>query len=137
MPKSENTPRTTFLSSLDRCKESASFIPAFYDHFLNSSDEVRQKFKNTDFEQQEHMLLRSLELTAMAVSGDPAGLRELRDRSETHDRHHLNIEPWFYELWLQSIIQTARDFDPQWTEDIENAWRTILGHVITHMVAHY
>jgi hypothetical protein len=133
----EATPKELFLRSLERCKQSRAFIPAFYDHFLKSSDAVKEKFRFTDFEKQEHMLLRSLELCARAADGDPEGLRELRDRAETHDRRHLDVDACFYSLWLNAIILTASDFDPEWDSEIERAWRTILGHVIDHMVLHY
>ena len=80
------------------------------------------------------MLRRSLELTAGATAGTPEALREINERATTHDRHHLNIEPALYDVWLETMIETARDFDDQWDETIEAAWRRILGYVIQHMV---
>lgn len=112
-------------------------MPAFYGRFLASSEEVRHKFRHTDFDNQHRMLLRSLELTATATEGDCAGLRELKERGETHDRHHLDIGPHLYELWLSAIVETASEFDAEWTDEVERAWRTILSHVIDHMVTHY
>lgn len=44
------------------------------------------------------MLLRSLKLVAGATAGEPKSLREIRQRAETHDRYHLNIEPEHYDL---------------------------------------
>ena len=55
----------------------------------------------------------------------------------THDRRHLNIEPRLYDLWRASLIETSRQFDDQWDEDIEKAWYTVLEHVISYMVKHY
>ena len=101
------SPKDCFLESVNRCAGCAGFLPAFYHRFLSSSHEVREKFQDTDFEQQNRMLLRSLRLSAGATAGRPESLRELRDRAETHDRHHLNIEPRLYDLWLKSIIDTA------------------------------
>ncbi len=83
------------------------------------------------------MLLRSLKLAAGATSGDPESLRELNERAETHDRHHLDIQPKHYEAWRTTIIETAKEFDPSWNEEVEEAWHTILGHVIKHMIRHY
>ncbi len=74
----EATPKQLFLLSLDRCADDEQFIPAFYERFLATSDEIRHKFRHTDFEHQNQMLLRSLKLSAGATSGDPASLRELR-----------------------------------------------------------
>lgn len=137
MSQDEATPKNLFLQSVDRCASSEGFIPAFYIRFLSNSNEVREKFQDTNFRQQNRMLLRSLRLSAGATAGDLASLREIRERAETHDRHHLNIEPRLYKLWLAAIIETAREFDNEWNDDVEAAWRAVLAHVIDHMVRYY
>ncbi len=131
------SPKEHFLQSLDRCCHDENFIPSFYERFLASSDEVKSKFQNTDFEEQNQKLIRSLRLAADATSGLPEALREVRERAETHDRHHLNIKPHFYDVWLESVIETASDYDMEWSEQIEAAWRKTLGHVIEHMIKFY
>jgi len=83
------------------------------------------------------MLLNSLRLAAGASAGVPDSLREIRERAVTHDRDHLNIKPELYEIWLESVIETARDFDDFWNESIEESWNTILGFVIQHMIKYY
>ncbi|QDT08123.1 globin [Stieleria marina] len=133
----DGTHKDLFLGSLDRCSENRNFIPVFYERFLSRSDAIRDKFKNTDFEKQNEMLLRSLKLAAGATSGDPSSLREIRERAETHDRHHLNIEPSMYETWMTTVIEVASEYDTAWTDEVEEAWTAILGHVITHMVKFY
>ena len=133
----DESPKDCFLQSLDRCRRNIEFIPKFYERFLSSSDEIRDKFKFTDFEKQNQMLLRSLKLAAGATSGDRESLREIRERAETHNRQHLNIEPALYDLWLSCVIDVAREFDEQWNESIEDAWNAILGYVIRHMIKYY
>lgn len=131
------TRKERFLDSLDRCANNDKFIPAFYSRFLESSDEIRFKFRNTDFEKQNAMLLQSLRLAAGATNGDAESLSEVRSRADTHNRKQLNIEPRFYDLWLSSVIETASEYDPLWDDSIENAWETILRHVINQMVKYY
>jgi len=131
------THKDLFIESLHRCAESEKFVPAFYERFLASSLEIRLKFKNTDFRHQNRMLLRSLKLIAAATAGEQEGLEELRLRAETHDRTHLNIRPELYDFWREAIIATAREFDSEWNETIEDSWQQILGHVIFHMTKHY
>ena len=133
----ELPPKERFLSSLDRCSNHESFIPSFYERFLGHSKEIREKFAHTDFDKQNQMLLRSLRLSAGATAGQPESLREIRERAETHDRHHLNIEPRLYDTWLTTVVNTAREFDPEWDDTIEEAWKTVLGHVISLMIRHY
>ena len=123
-----------FLASLTRCTESAEFVPAFYRRFMSTSEEVREKFAETDFEQQNRMLVQSLRLVAEATAGDSHGMHELRLRAETHDRHHLDIRPGLYELWFDAVIDTAREYDDGWTPAIEDAWRRTLKYAIDFMV---
>ena len=133
----QHTHKELFLDSLNRCAADNGFISAFYKRFLNSSDEVRRKFRFTDFKKQEAMLLGSLRLIAGATAGDSEALHELRERATTHDRYHLNIKAELYDLWLAAIVDTAKEFDPQWSAEVEESWHTILGHVVQHMVRHY
>ncbi len=133
----ETTPKEIFRKSLERCTQSSEFIPTFYDRFVASSPEVRRKFAHTDFAKQNKMLLRSLKLAAAATAGDSEGLREITERAESHDRHHLNIKAHLYELWRTALLETARRFDKQWDTATEAAWKTILGHVIRRMIKFY
>ena len=120
-----------FLESLERCTRSKKFIPAFYSRFLSASDDISDKFRHTDFERQNRML------AALAVDGQPDGLRDIRERAVSHSRQHLNIEPYLYNYWRSALIETSRQFDDQWDDDIEEAWLTILEHVINQMIKHY
>jgi hemoglobin-like flavoprotein len=130
-------PKDIFLRSLERCARSRKFMPAFYNRFLSTSDVIRDKFKNTNFENQHRMLIRSLRLAAHAAAGQPDALQEIRERALTHDRYHLHIEPNLYDHWRSALIETSREFDDKWDDDVEKAWYTILGHVINHMIKYY
>ena len=132
-----STDRSLFHDSLERCICSDRFIPAFYERFTSSSDEVKLRFVRTNFEKQNEMLKRSLSLIEAATEGKPEGLRELNERAETHDRYHLKIKPELYELWRSAVLETAREFDSQWDDEIENAWQHILDFAIAYMVRRY
>lgn len=131
------TPKDQFIESLNRCLKHEQFIPTFYQRFMASSKEVRDRFQDTDFNRQNQMLIRSLNLAARATEGEQEALQELKERARTHDRFHLNIRPELYELWLASILETARKFDDRWTEEIQSAWMSILGYVIKYMIRRY
>ena len=131
------TPKEQFMGSLARCKSNDRFIPDFYERFMASSDDVRRRFRFTSFEKQNRMLLKSLILSSAATEGDPKALAELTERAETHDHAHLNIKPELYDLWLESLISTAQEFDSEWSDSIEHAWRKILGFVIHRMITKY
>lgn len=133
----ELTPKDQFLQSLERCSLSSDFLDTFYNRFLGSSEEIRQKFQKTDMDLQKQMLLKSLKLSAGATAGSREALAEISDRAESHDRNHLDIPPRLYAYWLDSLIASAERFDSEWDDSVEAAWRRILGHVINHMARKY
>ncbi len=132
-----NVHKDRFLFSLDRCAQSKEFIPTFYDNFISSSQEVRDKFLNTDFNRQNQMLLNSLRVACEAVFGNAEALRELEERGQTHSRQHLNIKPELYDLWLSSLIKAARTFDKHWDIEVEISWNFVLSEVVHHMLKYY
>jgi len=125
------TPKEAFLASLERCEASDRFAPRFYRRFLSASEEIARMFRFTDFSRQQRMLIKSLELSAKATLGDPEGLREIQARTESHQRLAITAE--MYDVWLASAIATARECDPEWDAEIQQAWRTLLGFIVRHM----
>ena len=69
--------------------------------------------------------------------GGIAGDLYLEYIAKRHDRHHLNIEPELYGLWLEALIATVREFDTEFDLSVENAWRSVLGYGIEYMISHY
>lgn len=126
-----------FLGSLHRCESNEGFIPAFYARLISSSDLVKYKFRKTNFEAQNQMLIKSLKLVSGVTCNEQDALQELRLRAETHNQAHLNIKPELYEYWQVALVSTAAEVDPEWNEDIERAWNTILDTVVNHMIRHY
>lgn len=130
-------PKEHFLKSLERCKKKSTFLDAFYDRFLSSSEEVADMFKYTDFERQHRMLIHSLEMASHSVEGDPEALHMLSEQAVRHSRENLDIRPGLYPVWLEAIIEAASEHDPFWDGTVEEAWRTVLGHIIHHMISKY
>ena len=122
-----------FDDSLARCLSKHGFLDRFYERFLASSDEVREKFRHTDFQRQKQMLEDSLFLMT-SVSGAPAEELEELDRvARRHGRHDLDIGPELYDLWLESLLQAVREYDGHFDRDVERAWRNVLAEGIEFM----
>ena len=47
------------------------------------------------------------------------------------------IAPELYEEWLESLIQTVREFDLEFTDEVELSWRVVLSPGITYMKFRY
>lgn len=115
-----------FVGSLSRCLENPSFLDRFYERFVASSPEVAEKFKNTDFGRQKIALRQSLYLMVMATEGGEAAVPYLERIARRHGREDLNIRPELYDLWLDALIETAREHDPDFDDAAEATWRQLI-----------
>lgn len=124
--------------SLDRCTAKEGFLRAFYDRFVESSPIVKKKFETTDFERQISVLSQSLYLMLVAAGTDdgPAN-RELRRIGHLHSRDDRDIAPELYELWLESLMETVRDYDELFTTELEQNWRDALKPGIQILISRY
>ena len=107
------------------------FIDAFYDRFLASSDEIAVLFVNTDFNTQKNMLLMSLVHVASfdPIHGPDAIMKRLAIR-----HRDLHVLSHLYRLWLESLLDTVKAYDPEYDQDVREAWRRILTSGIAFMV---
>ena len=131
--------RDAFLASFNRCRASAGFLEDFYQRFVASSEEVRAKFANTDMKQQVRSVEDSLYVIAVAVQGEQGSLArgDLPRIAARHGRKDLDIRPGLYDLWLECLIEAVRSHDPQFSPEIEAAWRVTLAFGIDYMRARY
>jgi hemoglobin-like flavoprotein len=132
-------PAQTFVASLKRCLTKPDFLLNFYGIFMGSSDEVREKFKNTDLERQTRILAESLWVMAVAAQAPPESPAwgDLPRLAALHGRYNLDIQPELYDGWLDCLVEAARRHDPQFSPEIEEAWRQTLGVGIEYMRSKY
>ena len=128
-----------FVASLKRCLTVPDFLQRFYDRFMASSDEVQKKFSNTDFKTQNRVLAESLFVLAILPQGKPESpiWQEMARLAERHSHADLNIEPRLYDLWLDCLVATAKNCDPDFSPEIETAWRQTLSIGIDYMHKRY
>lgn len=131
------THREEFRDSLGRCLQSEGFVESFYERFIAADDEIRQRFRHTDWERQRTMLAASLRISGDAIDGKPEALQRLKELGVSHDRWHHDIKPEWYKTWLDMLLATAAQTDPYWSESTEEAWRATLQHVVNRMQQAY
>jgi hemoglobin-like flavoprotein len=129
-----------FDHSFERCRnrqqDGQSFFSQFYSRYLAVDPRVAEAFRNTDMEAQQRMLERSFYrlLTFYATNSADDYIEQI---AISHNRHHHNITPDLYDLWLETLLQTVADYDPEYDDDIELAWRLVLSTGITYMKFKY
>jgi len=111
-----------FHDSLDRCTRGRGFIDAFYDRFMGQSDDIARLFQDADMASQRRKLQASLYVCMQAATGDEEAQTWVRRMA----LRHTSFPTRFYQVWLDSLIETARAFDPFFNAEIESAWREML-----------
>lgn len=128
---------TRFSESLARCMADPGFLDRFYERFTSSSPEIAEKFKDTDFVRQKKALSSSLYLTVMAIEGGKGATTFLEGVAKRHARGALDIRPGLYEIWLDCLVDTAEEVDPEFDAELESIWRDTLRFGIDFMQSRY
>jgi hemoglobin-like flavoprotein len=134
----DDTTLEQFEDSLRRCNTDPAFLDRFYGRFLASSPKVREKFVDTDFVRQKHLLQASLQLMLVAARDD--GSRPMPYLDEVAARHsasQLAIGAELYDLWLDSLLAAVREADPGWSPAVEQAWESVMTVGITYLLSRY
>ena len=124
-------------ASYHRCSASPDFISAFYARFFELRPEAKQLFAKTDFEKQ-HKLLRHAIGLLINFPGQPETEPNiLAWAARRHSRGELGIDASHYPPFLESLIDTVRRFDAEFTPAIEAAWRATLAPGFAYMQSKY
>ena len=124
-------------NSYGRCLANGNVIETFYKKFLSSSPKVAERFKNTDFNEQNKLLKHGLNLMIMYSRGNFAGQAGLKRIKETHSRTKLDIEPHFYQLWKAALLKTIPLHDQKYDPTVEEAWDKVLEMGIQYIKQRY
>lgn len=130
----------TFNASLQRTLGNRSFnsdfIEHFYEHLIGQSDEIAALFRHTDMSVQKTMLHDSLQLMVDYYRSRelPIGLQRI---AQMHGRKGRAIPERMYATWLDSLMQALQRFDPQFSDEVELAWRETLAPGIAYMQSQY
>lgn len=128
---------TVFRESLERCQADAHFLNRFYSNFVIANPVVRDKFANTDMEKQKMMLHASLYMIALATQGNGAAALYLDNIAKRHSSIDLDITLELYDLWLETLLKTVSEIDPEYNEQVASAWNDVLQFGIDYMQSRY
>lgn len=111
-------------------EEGDAFFERFYEIFLTKSPRIAKLFSRTNMSRQATMLRRSLfEFITFYVTGQVN--EEMRRIAALHQR--LDVSADLYDLWLDALIETVAEFDPECSEMTEFAWRLAMSPGITYI----
>ena len=112
------------------------FFDVFYDKFIGSSPAIKEKFKNTKLEKQKQKVKKSFyHLIQFFVTKNVSTYME--NIAQVHSKSRMDIEPYLYEFFAQSLIDTIKEFDTEFCNEVELSWRMVLSSGITYMKFQY
>jgi hemoglobin-like flavoprotein len=127
-----------FEASLRRCEARPGFLDLFYEKFLASSPAVREKFVGTNFVRQKRALRASFHHLVLAAEDETRGPdRYLADIAAQHGSDRLNIGADLYDFWLDSLLATVRECDPEFDREVEAAWEAVMMVGIQYLCRKY
>ena len=128
----------TFDDSLQRCNANPLFLDRFYETFLASSPDVREKFAHTDFVRQKRALRASLQTMALVAEDEATGPgKYLKDLARTHSRDGMNIGGELYDFWLDSLLSTVKECDPAFSPEVGKAWESVMMVGVHYLMSSY
>ena len=127
----------TYEASLARCDQNPVFLDRFYEVFLASSPRVAEKFANTDFTGQKRALRESLNSMLMAAADPDHPEQYLHDIAQRHSSRQLAVGAEFYDYWLDSLLATVKECDPQFDARVQQAWEYVMMHGISYLLSKY
>ena len=123
--------------SYQRAALAPDFFTAFYDRLFEVRPDTRQLFARTEFERQ-HRLLRHAIGLLLSFPEEPDGEPTILTRiAERHSRRDLAIDPSLYPPFLESLLDTIKRCDSDFTPAVEQAWRTTLAKGFAYMQSRY
>jgi len=108
------------------------FVDSFYTRFLASSPAIGERFEKTDMSRQKTMLHDSF-TTLVDFNTHRRLTAQMQRLGSVHGPNASDVPPELYTFWLDSLVATVRDYDPQYGDDVELAWRLTLAPGIAYL----
>lgn len=129
--------RRIFQESYIRCvvKDQDGFFLRFYQLFTAADEGVSRVFAETNMERQISMLQESL-LYMIHFSDARIGEDQMRRIASYHGSDGMNVPRHLFDLWMDCLVETARERDGEFDSDTEVAWRVFLAPAVAFVKAH-
>jgi len=124
-------------ASYDRCCAAEHVCEDFYRNCFGRCPQAKSRFAHTDFERQNNLLRHAFGLLLIFPNQPEREPTILARVAERHSRRELGVDPSMYPPFIEALIDTVRDCDPQFTPAVESAWRRTVDKGVAYMQAKY
>lgn len=119
------------------CEQGDEFFDAFYDRLSERAPEIGPMFAGVNMRRQNALLRSGIESLLGHAEGEPRASTELERLADLHDRRNVNVRPELYPIWVETLIECIREFDPKQDDLTEPAWREAISDGIELMISRY
>ena len=106
-------------------RDGVEFFPAFYKRLSTRSARIEDKFAGINLAQLARTQRPGIyHLLTYFDTDEPS--EYLRHLAALHGPKHLDIAPELLDLWLDAILETVQEFDPEYDKQVEAAWWAVL-----------
>ncbi len=113
-----------------------NFFTVFYENFIKMSPEIEQHFQNVDMKKQIRMMEKSFYSLFIFYATQNAN-DYLEATAKRHGKAELDISLNLFDAWMDAIIETVKQFDTRYSNDIGLSWRIVLSPGMTYMKYRY
>lgn len=108
------------------------FFEDFYRRLLARGPHLAEHFRDTDWERQQAMLEKSFHhvLSLFVTNKVSDYLAEIADR---HGPAGLNVRAADYDLWLDALVDTVEQHDPDFDGTVALAWHMVFAEGVAFM----
>jgi hemoglobin-like flavoprotein len=124
-------------ASYERCCLTPDFLHAFYRTFFRNCPEAEPMFANTDLDGQTRLLRHAIGLLLLFPTHSDEEPSILARVAERHSRRDLDVDPALYDPFIDSLIETVGAHDPEFSPDVEGAWRATVASGVAYMRSKY
>jgi len=111
---------------------SSRFFKRFYDKFINTDPQIAVLFSNTDMDRQVKMLMQSMTIIiSFAATMEADG--KIYQLAMIHGKDKLNLSAEMYDNWLECLVDTVKEHDPEFDSQVETAWRVVMSPGLEYM----
>jgi len=113
-----------------------TFFSTFYEIFLGKSQLIRDKFAHVDMDVQLRVLQKSM-FHMISFYATKTDTEYLANIAHTHSHNQYDIRPEFYDIWMDSLLETVQQSDPEYEDDVALAWQLAMTPGIQFMKFQY
>jgi len=116
--------------------DGVGFVDSFLARLVASSEEIQAFFVHSSGDAlRSGILLALVHLASYYPHFEPD--ETLEEIAHAHNRYARAVKPHLYDLFLDHLIDTVADYDPEYEVHVGDSWRRVLAPGLEYIKAKY